>query len=148
MIWAGIGHRHSSFQRSAVSQTAKTIVMALMKDFRNLHVWRKAHELALSAYKATAVFPKHEQFVLTAQIRRAAISIPANIAEGCGRRSDTDFARFLQMAVGSANELEYHLLLACDLQFVSQTQHQSLSRQLIEIRRMLTGLIQKLKADR
>jgi four helix bundle protein len=148
MKWSSASHRHSSFQRPAVSQSTSLIVKAHMKDFRNLQVWRKAHEFALSAYKATAMFPKHERFVLTAQIRRAAVSIPANIAEGCGRRSDADFARFLQMAIGSANELEYHFLLACDLNLVSRTQHQSLSRQLIEIRKMLTGLIQRLIGNR
>jgi four helix bundle protein len=116
-----------------------------MKDFRNLMVWRKAHELTLSAYKATTAFPKNEQFGLTSQIRRAANSIPANIAEGCGRGSDADFARFLQMAIGSASEFEYHLLLALDLNFISDAEHQSLSRRVIEIRKMLTNLVQKLK---
>jgi len=105
-----------------------------MQDFRNLQVWRKAHEFTLSAYRATAVFPKDEQFALTAQIRRAALSIPANIAEGCGRGSDADFARFLQMAVGSASELEYHMLLASDLSFVSKTEYQFLSKRLTEIK--------------
>jgi len=121
-----------------------------MKDFRDLLVWRKVHELTLSAYKTTAVFPKIERFALTAQIRRVANSIPANIAEGCGRGSDADFARFLQMAIGSASELEYHLLLACDLNFISKVEHQNLSRRLIEIKKMLTYLVQKLKltADR
>ena len=122
--------------------------MALMKDFRNLEVCHRAHEFTLLAYQATVVFPKNEQFGLTSQIRRAAISIPANIAEGCGRGSDADFARFLQIAAGSANELEYHLLLACDLNFVPKTEHQNLSKRLIEIKKMLSGLIQKLTADR
>lgn len=119
-----------------------------MKDFRDLHVWCKAHEFALQTYRLTAKFPKQEQFALTSQIRRAATSIPANIAEGCGRRSDADFARFLQVAMGSACELEYHFLLACDLGFVTQTEYQKFSKQLIETKKMLSGLIQKLKADR
>lgn len=119
-----------------------------MKNFRDLRVWRKAHELVLQAYQLTANFPKNEQFGLTSQIRRAATSIPANIAEGCGRRSDADFARFLQVAMGSACELEYHFLLACDLGFVTQTEYQKFSKQLIETKKMLSGLIQKLKADR
>ncbi|MBI3935459.1 MAG: four helix bundle protein [Betaproteobacteria bacterium] len=116
-----------------------------MQDFRGLRVWRKAHEFVLSAYRVTAAFPREEQFALTSQIRRAATSIPANIAEGCGRGSDADFGRFLQMAIGSANELEYHLLLACDLDFISRSEHQSLAKKLIEIRKMLTSLTQKLR---
>ncbi|MBI3043902.1 MAG: four helix bundle protein [Betaproteobacteria bacterium] len=116
-----------------------------MQGFRSLHVWHKAHEFVLSAYRVTAVFPREEQFALTTQIRRAATSIPANVAEGCGRGSDADFARFLQMAIGSANEVEYHLLLARDLNFISRSEHQSLSRQLIEVRRMLISLTQTLR---
>ena len=83
-----------------------------MKDFRQLKVWDKSHELALSIYRATKDFPKEELYGLTSQIRRASMSIPTNIAEGCGRNTDADFARFLQMAMGSASETEYHLLLA------------------------------------
>jgi four helix bundle protein len=81
-----------------------------MKDFRDLKVWGKAHELALSCYSATSPFPKQEMFGLTSQIRRASSSIPANIAEGCGRRGNGELHRFLQIAMGSASELEYHLL--------------------------------------
>ena len=83
-----------------------------MKDFRKQKVWGKAHDLALKVYRVTEAFPKTELFGLTSQIRRAGVSIPANIAEGCGRDTDADFARFLQIAMGSASELEYHLLLA------------------------------------
>lgn len=86
-----------------------------MKDFRTLKVWSKAHELTLLVYKQTKTFPKEELFGLTSQIRRACSSIPANIAEGCGKGSDADFSRFLQIAFGSANELEYHFILARDL---------------------------------
>lgn len=118
-----------------------------MKDFRNLRVWRNAHELVLQVYRATGEFPKREQFALTSQIRRAANSVPANIAEGCGRSSDADFARFLRIAIGSASELEYHLLLAHDLNYFSKTEHQSLSKRLVEIKKMLTSLVRKLNAD-
>jgi len=83
-----------------------------MKDFRELKVWEKAHQLTLEVYKATTIFPKDELYGLTSQIRRACASIPANIAEGCGRRGDAEFARFLGIAMGSASELDYHLLLA------------------------------------
>ena len=83
-----------------------------MKDFRQLKVWEKSHQLALTVYKATKGFPKEELYGLTSQIRRSSMSIPTNIAEDCGRNTDTDFARFLQMAMGSASETEYQLILA------------------------------------
>jgi len=83
-----------------------------MKDFRELKVWGKAHEMTLACYKFTADFPKGELFGLTSQIRRCGASIPANIAEGCGRLGNTELHRFLQIACGSASELEYHFLLA------------------------------------
>jgi four helix bundle protein len=86
-----------------------------MKDFRQLKVWAKSHELALSIYRVTNDFPREERYGLTSQIRRSTTSIPTNIAEGCGRNTDADFARFLQMAMGSANETEYQLLLSHDL---------------------------------
>jgi four helix bundle protein len=85
-----------------------------MKDFRDLKVWEKGHHMTLTSYRLTAGFPKHELFGLTSQIRRCSSSIPANIAEGCGRMGNTEFHRFLQIACGSANELEYHLVLARD----------------------------------
>lgn len=119
-----------------------------MKDFRDLQVWQKGHQLVLAIYRETMRFPKEEQFSLITQIRRAAASIPANIAEGCGRQSDADFARFLQIAMGSASELEYHLLLAHDLGFLNDKRHQPLVDGLIEIKKMLATLILKLKADR
>ena len=85
-----------------------------MKDFRQLKVWEKAHHLALEVYKTTATFPKEEIYGLTSQLRRASVSIPTNIAEGCGRNTNADFARFLQIAMGSASETEYELILAHD----------------------------------
>ncbi len=89
-----------------------------MKDFKSLKVWHKAHQLTLLVYALTRTFPREEMYGLTSQIRRAAASIPANIAEGSGRRSDGELRRFLQIARGSASELEYHLLLARDLGFL------------------------------
>jgi four helix bundle protein len=118
-----------------------------LKDFRELKVWGKAHQLTLDVYRATMTFPKDEQYGLTSQLRRAASSIPANIAEGCGRGSNIDFARFLQIAMGSASEVEYHLLLATDLNILTAAQHKHLELQIIEIKRMLSSLIQKIKAD-
>ena len=119
-----------------------------MRDFRELKVWEKAHFLALSAYKATKRFPRDELFGLTSQIRRSCVSIGANIAEGCGRRGDAELARFLQIAMGSASELEYHLLLACDLGFLKTAEYEALAREVTEVKRMLCSFIQKLKADR
>lgn len=119
-----------------------------MKDFRELKVWQKAHGLTLAVYKVTTLFPREELYGLTSQTRRACASIPANIAEGCGRSGDAELARFLHIAMGSASELEYHLLLARDLSFVSGAHHERLSADLIEVKRMLTSLIQKLNADR
>jgi four helix bundle protein len=118
-----------------------------LKDFRELKVWGKAHQLTLEVYRATATFPKDELYGLTSQVRRAAASIPANIAEGCGRGSNVDFARFLQIAMGSASELEYHLLLAAELHILTTAQDNQLELQVIEVKRMLSALIQKIKAE-
>jgi len=118
-----------------------------MRPFHDLQVWQKAHQLTLAVYKATANFPRDELYGLTSQIRRAASSIPANIAEGCGRATDADFARFLQIAMGSASELEYHLLLSKDLGFIEKQSFDQLNSQVIEIKRILTAFIQTLRAD-
>ncbi|WP_424097186.1 four helix bundle protein [Moorena producens] len=118
-----------------------------MRDFRELKVWGKAHKLTLSVYRATQVFPKEELYGLTSQIRRSCASIPANIAEGCGRTGKAELARFLQIAMGSASELEYHLLLAHDLNLLKAQDYESLAADVIEIKRMLTCFIKKLKAD-
>ena len=119
-----------------------------MKNFRDLKVWQKGYELTLMIYRTTRSFPKEEQFALTSQIRRAASSIPANIAEGCCRNGDAEFARFLYIAMGSASELECHLLLARDLGFMPAATAQSLESNVSEVKRMLSSLILKLKAER
>ena len=119
-----------------------------MKDFRNLTVWEKGHQLTLEAYKVTAKFPRQEQYGLTSQIRRCCASIPANIAEGCGRRGNAEFHRFLQIASGSASELDYHFLLSHDLGFLSDSDYRKLSQSLLELRRMLTSLIHKVDSER
>ena len=118
-----------------------------MKGFRDLKVWQKSHALTLKVYAASGQFPKSELYGLTSQIRRASSSIPANIAEGCCRSGDIEFARFLQIAMGSASELEYHLLLAHDLGLLTAETHLQLEAQTIEVKRMLTGLTKKLTAD-
>jgi four helix bundle protein len=117
-----------------------------MRDFKSLMVWTKAHQLTLQVYRTTAAFPKDEQYGLTSQTRRAAASIPANIAEGCGRSSNPELARFMQIALGSASELEYHVLLAHDLNLIRGDEYQSLTLQVVEIKRMLSAFIQKLNA--
>ena len=119
-----------------------------MKDFRQLKVWEKAHQLALTIYKATKEFPKEELYGLTSQIRRASMSIPTNIAEGCGRFTDADFARFLQIAMGSASETEYQLILARDLGFLPNASYENLQKDVEEIKRMLASLLKTLRADR
>ena len=119
-----------------------------MKNFRDLKVWHKAHELTLIVYRETKSFPKEELFSFTSQIRRACSSIPANIAEGCGKSSNADFSRFLQIAFGSANELEYHLLLARDLEILDSKIHTSLEEKLVEIKKMLASLITKIRTER
>jgi len=119
-----------------------------MKDFKKLKVWQKAHQLTLAVYKATRTFPKDELYGLTSQIRRASSSIPANIAEGCGRSGDAELARFFHIAMGSANELEYHLILGRDLGFLGDSIYHQLLSELIESKQMLSSFIKKLNADR
>ena len=114
-----------------------------MKNFRDLTVWEKAHKLTLTAYQATRAFPLDERYGLTGQIRRCSASIPANIAEACGRRGDGEFHRFQQVAMGSAAELEYHFLLAHDLKYLQSEEYQQLHEGVEEIKRMLASLISK-----
>src|SRR2546428_11581846 len=119
-----------------------------VKDFRKLQVWQKSHQLTLALYRVTRSFPRDEIYGLTAQIRRASSSIPANLAEGCGRNGDAELARFCNIAGGSASELEYHLLLARDLNLLNAPDYTALANQTTEVKRMITGLQQKLTADR
>jgi four helix bundle protein len=119
-----------------------------MTDFRQLKVWLKAHQMALDTYRVTATFPREEMYGLTSQLRRAAASIGANIAEGCGRRSDGEMCRFLQIAPGSASEAEYHFLLARDLNFLEEKDFQKLTKQADELQRMLTGLMQSVRSTK
>lgn len=115
-----------------------------MKNYKNFQVWQKSHQLTLDVYKVVRNFPKEEMFGLTSQMKRASSSIPMNIAEGCGRNSDRDFARFLIISFGSANELEYQIILSIDLNFISFEQGQILLIQIEEIKKMLNGLITRL----
>jgi four helix bundle protein len=119
-----------------------------VKDFRDLRVWEKAHRLTLTIYKSTVAFPRHELYGLTSQIRRCSASIGANIAEGCGKRGNNEFQRYLQIASGSASELDYHLLLARDLGFLPEAEYQRIMKDLLELRRMLTSLLTKVDSER
>jgi four helix bundle protein len=119
-----------------------------MQSFRNLKVWEKAHAVTLDVYGASRSFPKDELFGLTSQMRRASASIGANIAEGSCRKGDTEFGRFLQTAVGSASELEYHLLLARDLRILAATDYERLSGGVVEVKKMLASLIGSCRADK
>ena len=116
-----------------------------MRDFRQLRVWKDAHHLALEIYQTTRGFPKEELFALTSQIRRASVSIPSNIAEGCGRGSNKDYANFLQMALGSAFEVDYQLLLAKDLTYIDPEKYLLLSVKIDTLKRQLALLLQKVR---
>ena len=116
-----------------------------MQDYRKLHVWQKAHQLALKTYEVPAYLSKPEAWPLRDQILRAVISVPSNIAEGAGRGSNPDFRRFLWNSMGSCNELEYQLLLAGDLRFIPSGMHTRLGNDVSEVRKMLSRLIQTVK---
>jgi four helix bundle protein len=116
-----------------------------MQNYRDLKVWQRSHQVTLAVYRISQRFPQSELYGLTSQMRRAASSVPANIAEGCGRSTDADFLRFLQIALGSAHELDYHLLLAHDLNLIPTHDYQTLLQDLTTTRRMLNALIQKIK---
>src|SRR5262249_55914697 len=110
-------------------------------------VWQKAHQLTLGVYRFTSKFPRREIYGLTSQIRRASSSIAANLAEGCARNGDAEFARFCFIAMGSASELEYHILLAKDLEFLKSEDYEQLTGQITEVKKMLAALLRKLRAD-
>jgi four helix bundle protein len=116
-----------------------------LRDFKELKVWERSHRLTLAVYNFTAAFPKEELYGLTSQARRSCAAIPANIAEGCGRGSNSDLARFLQIALGSASELEYHLLLARDPSLLTGEVHERLTSEVTEIKRMLAAFIESLR---
>jgi len=119
-----------------------------MKDFKKLKVWERSHRLTLKVYKATAVFPREELYGLTSQMRRSSASIPTNIAEGCGRNTDSELARFLEIAMGSASELEYLFLLSNDLNLLDTSSFEVLTSEVIEIKKMLASFVKELRADR
>ncbi|MEX2347679.1 MAG: four helix bundle protein [Balneolaceae bacterium] len=118
-----------------------------MRDFRNLKVWQKSHQLTLAVYRTTAFYPKKEIYGLTSQMRRSASSVPSNIAEGCGRNTQSQLAYFLNIGMGSASELEYQLILSKDLGFINNQIFKEQLMQVTEVKRMLTSLHQKVSSD-
>ena len=114
-----------------------------MQDFHKLKVWEKAHALAIDVHRVVGTFPRMEGVALIGQLRRAALSIPANIAEGAGKPGNAEFRRFLHMALGSAVETDYHLLAARDLGLLEHHTYDDLSARTLEVRRMLGALIKK-----
>ena len=117
-----------------------------MRDFHKLIIWQRSHQLVLNVYSISKLFPKDELFGLTSQIRRAVSSIPTNIAEGCGRASNKDFAHFLQIAIGSAAEVEYELLLAHDLNYINNSDYQFLTEETVAVRKMIIKYQSELKS--
>ncbi|NEU08553.1 four helix bundle protein [Flavihumibacter sp. R14] len=115
-----------------------------MRRFQDLGVWQKSHLLTLKIYSLSQSFPKDEQYGLISQIRRSSAAIPTNIAEGCGRNSNPEMKRFLIISSGSSSELEYQLLLAKDLNYISDIVYKELSDLVIEIRKMIHAFIVKL----
>ena len=112
-----------------------------MRNYRDLQVWKKSHNVALDLYKVSQCFPREELYGMTSQIRRAAISIGANLAEGCGRQTSGELARFVRIAMGSASELDYHLLVSRDLGFMNDNDFSRITAGLTEVRKMLTAFL-------
>lgn len=115
-----------------------------MKNFKKLIVWKNAHDLVLQLYEVISSFPENEKYGLVSQIRRTAASVPTNIAEGCGRKTDAELSRFLQIAFGSASEVEYLIILSKDLNFIDEKLSSDLNSKIQEIKRMLSSFIKKL----
>lgn len=116
-----------------------------MKDYKKLNVWHKAHENVLEGYRLTRNFPREEQFGLTSQLRRATVSVPNNIVEGCGKYTDKDFVNFLQIALGSCQESEYLLMLSFQLEYLKKSDYDKINKQVGEAKAMLISLIKKIR---
>ena len=118
-----------------------------MRNYRDLQVWSKAHSLTLDLYRISRGFPREELYGITGQLRRASASIGANLAEGCGRRTSGELARFVRLAMGSASELDYHLLLCRDLGFMENNNFERTTKHLTEVRKMLTSFLGSVEAQ-
>lgn len=115
-----------------------------MRDFRKYDVWKLAHEIAISIYQITLVFPKEEKYIITSQLRRASLSIPTNISEGCGRSSDADFNRFLHIVLGTAHEVEYLLQFCLDINILAKSDYENLNIKVNLVKQKLYHLSKKL----
>lgn len=118
-----------------------------MRNYRDLQVWSKSYALTLELYRLSRAFPKEELYGLTSQMRRASVSIGANLAEGCGRRTNAEMGRFVRIAMGSASELDHHLLLCQDLGFLENDQYRGVARKLTEVRKMLSSLLSSIESE-
>ena len=116
-----------------------------MQNYKDLKVWERSHQFTLKIYEVTKFFPKDETYALTSQLRRSASSIPANIAEGCGKNTNQDFAKYLNISLGSSNESEYFIILSKDLNYLSQQDFDMLFVLINEIKAMLMALISKVR---
>ncbi len=116
-----------------------------IRPHEKLIIWQRSYEFCLHVYTITKEFPKHELFSLTNQIRRASYSLPMNIAEGCGRGSEAELARFMQIAMGSASELEYQFILSRDLSYIDSTKYFELNSAVVEVKKMLSRFIKSLR---
>jgi four helix bundle protein len=116
-----------------------------MQDFKNLLVWQRSHSFSLTIHRVTSAVGRRDNSGIVGQVRRAALSISANIAEGCGRESNADLARFLQIAVGSASEVESHLQFLLDTRLLSPNDFDQCQSEVVQIRRMLIGLLKKVR---
>ena len=116
-----------------------------MRNYQDLQVWAKAHALTLDLYRISRGFPKEEIYGVTSQLRRAALSIGSNLAEGCGRRTSSELARFIRIAMGSASELDYQLIVCRDLGYLKHEDFQRIAKNLVEVRKMLTSFLTKVE---
>lgn len=116
-----------------------------MQNYKDLKIWERGHHFTLKVYEVTRKFPKEELYSLTNQLRRASYSIPSNIAEGCGKKSQLEFAHFLNISLGSANEAEYFLILSKDLGYLTEDDFEILSKTINEIKAMLILFISKVR---
>ena len=115
-----------------------------MRDFKKLNVWERAHNFVINIYKLSKPFPKEELYGITSQLRRAVVSIPTNIAEGCGKHTEKDFVRYLSIAAGSTSEVEYLLILSKDLKFIDESIAFAQITEINEIKKMLNALMMKI----
>jgi four helix bundle protein len=118
-----------------------------VQDYKKLNVWQKGHELTLDVYKVTKHFPREETYALMSQMRRASFSVPANVAEGCGRNSNAQLAQFLSIASGSAFELDYYLFLASELNYIKTEDYNAFQDKINNVCRMLNNLTKRVSTN-